>query len=85
MTTTKKIAIYGATGHTGGYLLTELHRRGIDSYRDSALEAVEVAIRLAAGTTEPGALSVAEAFDAEEFLDTLATFGITWQITPKGE
>ncbi|WP_280405035.1 saccharopine dehydrogenase NADP-binding domain-containing protein [Nocardia brasiliensis] len=26
--TTKKIALYGATGITGGYALTELHRRG---------------------------------------------------------
>ncbi|WP_433196400.1 saccharopine dehydrogenase NADP-binding domain-containing protein [Nocardia sp. CA-107356] len=32
LTTTKtiaKIAVYGATDHTGGYLLTELKRRGI--------------------------------------------------------
>ncbi|MEV0034206.1 saccharopine dehydrogenase NADP-binding domain-containing protein [Nocardia sp. NPDC050793] len=53
---------------------------GVDSYRDSALLAVEVATRLAAGTTKPGALAVAEAFDPTEFLDSLARFGITWRI-----
>ncbi|MFE9321363.1 saccharopine dehydrogenase NADP-binding domain-containing protein [Nocardia sp. NPDC052278] len=54
---------------------------GVDSYRDSALEAVEIAVRLTEGTTKPGTLSVAEAFDAEELLDALAHFAITWRIT----
>ncbi|CAM4513609.1 saccharopine dehydrogenase NADP-binding domain-containing protein [Nocardia ninae] len=53
---------------------------GVHSYRDSALMAVEVAVRLADGTAKPGALAVAEAFDPAEFLDTLAPFGITWRI-----
>ncbi|WP_435591242.1 saccharopine dehydrogenase NADP-binding domain-containing protein [Nocardia sp. bgisy118] len=53
---------------------------GVDSYRDSALLAVEIATRLAAGTTKPGALAVAEAFDPAEFLDSLARFDITWRI-----
>ncbi|WP_040794240.1 saccharopine dehydrogenase NADP-binding domain-containing protein [Nocardia higoensis] len=53
---------------------------GVDSYRDSALLAVEVATRLAAGTTKPGALAPAEAFEPTEFLDSIARFGITWRI-----
>ncbi|WP_406269530.1 hypothetical protein OH799_26805 [Nocardia sp. NBC_00881] len=53
---------------------------GVDSYRDSALMAVETAVRLAEGATQPGALAAAEAFDAADFLDALAPFGITWHI-----
>ncbi|MFQ6330302.1 saccharopine dehydrogenase NADP-binding domain-containing protein [Nocardia sp. CWNU-33] len=60
------------------------HVRGIVSgghtYRDSALMAVEAAIRLAEGTSKPGALAAAEAFDATDFLDALTPFGITWRI-----
>ncbi|MGW4242657.1 saccharopine dehydrogenase NADP-binding domain-containing protein [Nocardia sp. NPDC004722] len=54
---------------------------GLDSYRDSGLIAVEAAVRLANGTAKPGALAPAEAFDAEDFLNSLAPHGITWQIT----
>ncbi|MEU2255874.1 saccharopine dehydrogenase NADP-binding domain-containing protein [Nocardia xishanensis] len=53
---------------------------GVDSYRDSALLAVEIATRLAAGSAEPGVLAPAEAFEPAEFLDALALFGITWRI-----
>ncbi|MFG1796965.1 saccharopine dehydrogenase NADP-binding domain-containing protein [Nocardia sp. NPDC049149] len=53
---------------------------GVHSYRDSALMAIEVAVRLANGTVKPGALAAAEAFDAAEFLDALAPFDITWRI-----
>lgn len=53
---------------------------GVDSYLDSAIMAVEVAVRLAAGGTRSGALAPAEAFDAEEFLNSLAPHGITWGI-----
>lgn len=53
---------------------------GVDSYRDSALMAVETAVRLAEGATAPGALAPAEAFDPADFLDALAPFGITWRI-----
>lgn len=53
---------------------------GVDSYRDSAIMAVEAAVRLAQGGTKPGALAAAEAFDAAEFLDALAPFDITWRI-----
>ncbi|MEU2041003.1 saccharopine dehydrogenase family protein [Nocardia niwae] len=53
---------------------------GVDSYRDSALMAAETAVRLAEGSPTPGALSPAEAFDAADFLDALAPFGITWRI-----
>ncbi|MEU6187108.1 saccharopine dehydrogenase NADP-binding domain-containing protein [Nocardia sp. NPDC047038] len=53
---------------------------GVDSYRDSALMAVESAVRLAGGAAAPGALAPAEAFDPADFLDALAPFGITWRI-----
>ncbi|MEV0299033.1 saccharopine dehydrogenase NADP-binding domain-containing protein [Nocardia sp. NPDC050710] len=53
---------------------------GQHSYRDSALMAIEAAVRLADGTTEPGALTAAEAFDPADFLDALAPFDITWRI-----
>ncbi|MEU0543717.1 saccharopine dehydrogenase NADP-binding domain-containing protein [Nocardia sp. NPDC005978] len=53
---------------------------GVDSYRDSAIMAVEVAIRLAAGGIRPGALAPAEAFDPAEFLNSLVPHGITWSI-----
>ncbi|WP_406235768.1 hypothetical protein [Nocardia sp. NBC_01009] len=42
--------------------------------------AVEAAIRLTEGTSKPGALAAAEAFDATDFLDALTPFGITWRI-----
>lgn len=58
---------------------------GVDSYRDSALMAVETAVRLAEGTAAPGALAPAEAFDAADFLEALAPFGITWRIEETGE
>ncbi|GAB2528193.1 saccharopine dehydrogenase NADP-binding domain-containing protein [Nocardia heshunensis] len=66
----------GADGRTLRGVLS-----GVDSYRDSGLIAVEAAVRLADGTAKPGALAPAEAFDAAEFLDSLAPHGITWQIT----
>lgn len=53
---------------------------GVHSYRDSALMAVAAAVRLIDGTAKPGALAPAEAFDAVDFLDALAPFGITWRI-----
>jgi hypothetical protein len=53
---------------------------GVHSYRDSALMAVAAAVRLIDGTAKPGALAPAEAFDAADFLDALAPFGITWRI-----
>ncbi|NNH73498.1 NAD(P)H-binding protein [Nocardia uniformis] len=53
---------------------------GVDSYRDSALMAVEVAARLADGEAKSGALAVAEAFDAEDMLNSLERHGITWRI-----
>lgn len=67
---------YDTSGHSARGVVS-----GGDSYRDSAMEAVEIAVRLAKGTTKPGTLSVAEAFDAEELLDALARFDITWRIT----
>ncbi|APA95339.1 saccharopine dehydrogenase NADP-binding domain-containing protein [Nocardia seriolae] len=53
---------------------------GTDSYRDSALLAVEVATRLATNAPRPGALAPGEAFDAAEFLNSLAPHGIMWTI-----
>ncbi|WP_280409706.1 hypothetical protein [Nocardia brasiliensis] len=89
--TTKKIALYGATGITGGYALAQLHRRGytpilvgrnaarIHRAADAA-DLPDAEIRLAEGTAKPGALAPAEAFNAVEFLDALVPFGITWHI-----
>ncbi|MFE3256906.1 saccharopine dehydrogenase NADP-binding domain-containing protein [Nocardia sp. NPDC059091] len=54
---------------------------GVDSYRDSGLMAVEAAVRLASGAVKPGVLTPSEAFDAADFLDSLAPRGITWTIT----
>ncbi|WP_039794794.1 saccharopine dehydrogenase NADP-binding domain-containing protein [Nocardia araoensis] len=53
---------------------------GVHSYRDSALMAMETAVRLAEGGVPSGALAPAEAFDPADFLDALAPFGITWRI-----
>ncbi|MEC3955412.1 saccharopine dehydrogenase NADP-binding domain-containing protein [Nocardia sp. CDC153] len=66
----------GADGRTLRGVLS-----GVDSYRDSGLLAVEAAVRLAAGTAKAGALAPAEAFDAADFLNSLAPHGITWTIT----
>lgn len=65
----------GADGRTVRGVLS-----GVDSYRDSALMAMEVAVRLAEGGIRPGALAPAEAFAADTLLDALAPFGITWRI-----
>ncbi|MRH90927.1 NAD(P)H-binding protein [Nocardia sp. SYP-A9097] len=53
---------------------------GPDAYRNSAQLAVEVAVRIADGGIKPGAQSPAEMFDADEFLDALGEFGMTWSI-----
>lgn len=53
---------------------------GPDAYRDTALMAVEAAVRLASGSAKPGALAAAEAFDPQEFLDSLLPHGITTAI-----
>ncbi|MFD0361736.1 saccharopine dehydrogenase NADP-binding domain-containing protein [Nocardia sp. GCM10030253] len=53
---------------------------GGHTYRDSALMAVEAAVRLTDGTAKAGALAAAEAFDATDFLDALTPFGISWRI-----
>ncbi|WP_378736572.1 saccharopine dehydrogenase NADP-binding domain-containing protein [Nocardia brasiliensis] len=66
---------FGADGRTVRGVVS-----GVHSYRDSALMAVEVAVRLMDGTPKPGALAAAEAFDAADFLDALAPFDITWRI-----
>jgi hypothetical protein len=49
--------------------------RGRDLWRAGVLASVEAAIRVADGTVRPGAASPAEAFDAAEFLGTLAEAG----------
>lgn len=53
---------------------------GPDAYRDTAVMAVEAAVRLTDGTAKAGALAAAEAFDAEDFLTSLAPLGITWRL-----
>ncbi|WP_433193781.1 saccharopine dehydrogenase NADP-binding domain-containing protein [Nocardia sp. CA-107356] len=68
---------FGSNGQTARGVLS-----GTDAYRDSALMAVAAAVRLADGTTKPGTLAAAEAFDPENFLDALAQFDITWRIEP---
>ncbi|WP_018349916.1 saccharopine dehydrogenase NADP-binding domain-containing protein [Longispora albida] len=66
----------GADGTTVRAVLS-----GPDAYRDTAIMAVEAAVRLAAGGTRAGSLAPAEAFDPAEFLDALRFHGMTWQIT----
>lgn len=53
---------------------------GVDSYRDSGLIAVEAAVRLASGGAKAGVLVPAEAFDAADFLSSLARHDIGWKI-----
>ncbi|MET8877200.1 hypothetical protein [Nocardia sp. NPDC004604] len=53
---------------------------GPDAYRDTAVMAVEVAIRLAAHTTKAGALAETEAFDAAELPDAQVPYDITWRL-----
>lgn len=65
----------GADGHTVRGVVS-----GADSYRDSALMAVEAATRLASGSAKAGALAAAEAFDAEDFLNALGIHGISWRV-----
>lgn len=56
--------------------------RGLDTYGTTAVIAAEAAHRLAVGTTRPGVLAPAEAFDSADFLDWLAPFGLSWSIEP---
>ncbi|MRH87711.1 NAD(P)H-binding protein [Nocardia sp. SYP-A9097] len=61
--------VLAASGSATGNL------RGRDLWRAGALASVEAAIRLAEGTAKSGVASPAEAFDATEFLNTLAEHG----------
>ncbi|MFE3318868.1 saccharopine dehydrogenase NADP-binding domain-containing protein [Nocardia sp. NPDC059195] len=65
--------------HRGGRTLRGIGS-GPDAYRNSAQLAVEVATRIATGAGKPGAQSPAELFEPVEFLDALATFGMTWSL-----
>ncbi|AYF73247.1 hypothetical protein D7D52_04525 [Nocardia yunnanensis] len=71
--------IIDATAADGRTVRGVLH--GVDSYRDSGILAVEAAVRLAGGSAKPGVLATAEAFDAAEFLNSLAPHGLTWETT----
>lgn len=55
---------------------------GEDTYGTTAFTAVEAALLLAKGTAKPGVLAPAQAFDPEEFLDSLAVQGVRWRIEP---
>ncbi|MFD8481427.1 saccharopine dehydrogenase family protein [Kitasatospora sp. NPDC059673] len=54
---------------------------GPDGYGLTAVIAAEGARRLAAGGTPPGVLAPAQAYDAADFLDFLAPYGVGWQLT----
>lgn len=70
--------VLDAVGSDGGAVRAVLD--GPDAYRDTAIMAVEAAVRLASGDIKTGALAPAEAFGPEEFLNALAPLGITWRI-----
>ena len=54
---------------------------GPDAYGLTAVIAVEGARRLVADGAPAGALTPAQAFDVEGFLDALAPHGVTSQVT----
>jgi short subunit dehydrogenase-like uncharacterized protein len=65
----------GPSGHRRGVV------RGSDVYGITAVTTVEGALRMAApGYDRKGALAPAEAYDAADFLDTLAEHGIRWSV-----
>lgn len=53
---------------------------GTDVYGSTAVIAVEGARRLAAGAAKPGVLAPAQVVDPAGFLDTLAGYGVRWQV-----
>ncbi|GAA2121217.1 saccharopine dehydrogenase family protein [Actinomadura alba] len=53
---------------------------GPDGYRLTAVIAVEGARRLIAGGDRKGTLTPAQAFEAADFLNSLADQGVTWQL-----
>jgi hypothetical protein len=57
---------------------------GSDTYGTTAVVAVELARRLAQGGVEPGVLAPAQAVDAADFLDALASHGVSWSVTGFG-
>lgn len=61
--------VLGAHGSAAGNL------RGRDLWRAAALASVEAAVRLTEGAAKSGVFSPGEAFDATEFLTTLAEHG----------
>ncbi|MDN3355220.1 saccharopine dehydrogenase NADP-binding domain-containing protein [Actinomadura sp. DC4] len=58
--------------------------RGRDTYGTTARVAVEAASRLAADGAKPGVLAPSQAFDPAAFLDALAPYGLTWDLTVDG-
>lgn len=54
--------------------------RGTDGYGVTAVIAAEGARLLASGGLKAGVLAPAQAFDAAGFLETLAPYGVRWQI-----
>ncbi|MEV4109818.1 hypothetical protein [Nonomuraea sp. NPDC049695] len=55
--------------------------RGTDIYGSTAVIAVEGVRRLLADGAKGGVLSPAQAFDPAGFLDHLAPYGVTWEVT----
>jgi short subunit dehydrogenase-like uncharacterized protein len=54
---------------------------GVDTYGTTATIATEAAHRLAQGNTQPGVLTPTEAFDAPDFLQSLAGAGVRWSVS----
>ena len=56
------------------------HLTASDLYNLTAVVAGEAAVRLARGDRPSGVLAPAQAFDAAEFLDALAPWGVKWAV-----
>ncbi len=66
----------GASGSRRGVI------RGVDVYGLTAVATVEGALRCAAsGYSKSGALAPSEAFDARDFLDSIAHFGVSYELS----
>lgn len=53
---------------------------GTDTYGTTAVTVVEAAHRLVTDAAKPGVLAPAQAFDAADFLDSLAPQGVRWSV-----
>jgi short subunit dehydrogenase-like uncharacterized protein len=69
--------VTGRTGRARGVI------QGTDTYGTTAVTAVEAAHRLLTDGTKPGVLAPAQAFDAADFLESLAPHGVRWSVEPQ--